>query len=355
MVPKGFRKDIKLNRVDVGYERRQGLLDDISRKGTFLPRGVGYEDIDSSFINFVEKDLSITIDGDKVPVLFLTLQRWSEFSKSWQFADKYKDIKMPFITIVRQPNPQVGQNQAGLFNIPGRRTYTYMKVPTFEGGRRGVDVYKIPQPTSVDLNYEVRLFCNRMRDLNKLNQLVQRIFQSRQYYIGVNGHPMPVHLEGIGDESNIDDFENRRFYVQPYEMVVYGYIQDEEDYEVIPTVNRAMVMTELFDSADSVKFKVKTCKVDKTIVFNFLFKHAPSPSDNIDEFIFNSYYNSEFYKIDNLDNISNIEMFVNGNLIFSGIELTNNIEFKQNDTIKIKIYRINNTGNSYFTLNGNSI
>lgn len=130
-VPKGFRKDIKIIKDSVGFERRQEILDDISAKGTYLPRGVMYEDMDKSFIEFVEKDLSLSLDGEKVPVVFLTLQRWSEFSKTWQNSDKFKDIKMPFITIVRQPNPQVGQNQAGLFNIPGRRTYTYLKVPTF--------------------------------------------------------------------------------------------------------------------------------------------------------------------------------------------------------------------------------
>ena len=53
----------------------------------------------------------------KVPVIFLTLQRWSEFTKTWQFTDEHKDIQMPFISIVRNPDIQPGQNQAGLWNI----------------------------------------------------------------------------------------------------------------------------------------------------------------------------------------------------------------------------------------------
>ena len=110
-VPKGFRKNIKITKDDVGFERRQEILDDIDRKGTFLPRGVMYEDMDKSFIDFVDKDIELVVDGEKVPVIFLTLQRWSEFSKTWQHSDKYKNIKMPFITIVRQPNPQVGQTK----------------------------------------------------------------------------------------------------------------------------------------------------------------------------------------------------------------------------------------------------
>lgn len=244
-LPKGFRNNIKLTSPKIGVPRRQELLDNIADDGTFLPRGVHYKDIDETFIEFVNKELHIEIDGNQVPVIFLTLQRYSEFTKTWQFTDEYKNIKIPFITIVRKPDVQVGTNYNGLYNIPGRPTFTYYKVPTNDGTRVGVDVYKIPQPTSVDITYEVRLFTNKMSDLNLLNEKVQKKFQSRQAYIWPKGHPMPVMLESIGDESNIDDFENRRFYVQPFEMLLAGYILDEADFEIIPTINRAMLMSEI--------------------------------------------------------------------------------------------------------------
>lgn len=255
--PKGFKKNIKLVRDKVGVDRRQEILDNIANQGTFLPKGVLYEDMDSTFKHFVEQDLKIVIDSEEVPVIFLSLQRWNEFSKTWQFSDNFKDVQLPFVTIVRRPDPQVGTNQAGLWNVPqGKRTYTYMKVPTWDGKRKGVDVYKIPQPTSVDITYEIRLFCNRMRDLNKLNLLVQKTFQSRQHYIKVNGHPMPLTLENIGDESNINDFENRRFYVQQFEIKLAGYVLDENDYEVIPAVSRALVFDELIETKAKPRIKV---------------------------------------------------------------------------------------------------
>jgi hypothetical protein len=349
MLPKGFKKDINIVRQPYGFEQRQGYLNDISNKGTFLPRGVMYEDMDSTFIEFVEKDLAIEIDGKKVPVLFLTLQRWSEFSKTWQFADKYRDIEMPFITVVRQPNPQVGRNQAGLFNIPGRNNYTYLKVPTFEGGRTGVDVYKIPQPTSVDLIYEVRLFCNRMRDLNKLNQLVQRVFQSRQHYIRVNGHPMPVHLDNIGDESNIDDFENRRFYIQPFEMSLYGYILDESDFEIIPTVNRAFIATEILDTVPSVKFKIKPTDVPNVLTYSFVFRRN-SPNN----FTYNAECDFKFNTLMNVKNISNIIIKVNNVIVLNSVNILNPIVVNKNDLIFINIIKITND-DSEFTLVGNII
>jgi hypothetical protein len=320
--PKGFRKNLKITRQKVGFEQRQSILDDIANQGTFLPRGVGYEDIDETFIRFVDKDLEIVIDGEKVPVLFLTLQRWSEFSKTWQHSDKYKNVKMPFITIVRQPNPQQGQNQAGLFNIPGRNTYTYMKVPTFEGGRRGIDVYKIPQPTSVDFTYEVRLFCNKMRDLNKLNTKVQHTFNSIQHYVRVNGHPMPIVLENIGDESNIEDFDKRRFYVQPFEMKLLGYILDEDQFEVIPAVNRAMAMFEVSERRRQPSLRVKADKNNNLIYMDVIFKPRANP-----DFDFIAEYDMKITDISNVENITDIVIKVDGVTVFSGLSITGPQEF----------------------------
>lgn len=345
-VPKGFRKDIKIIKDSVGFERRQEILDDISAKGTYLPRGVMYEDMDKSFIEFVEKDLSLSLDGEKVPVVFLTLQRWSEFSKTWQNSDKFKDIKMPFITIVRQPNPQVGQNQAGLFNIPGRRTYTYLKVPTFEGGRRGVDLYKIPQPTSVDINYEVRLFCNRMRDLNKFNVIVQQAFNAIEYYIRVNGHPMPLFLESIGDESNIDDFENRRFYVQPFEINLRGYVLDEDKFEVIPAINRALLFTEVEDLALNPILRVSTNKAETKAFYNFIFK--PRATNKL---TFTAEYNLKYTDIANLVGITNIKLSVNGVEKLNGLTIGQDIIISANDTITIEVTK-NLYSEGKFTLIG---
>ncbi len=324
-LPKGFRKNIKLTRPKVGVERRQEILDDIADQGTFLPRGVSYEDIDATFIEFAENDLKIVIDGETVPVIFLTLQKWSEFSKTWQHSDKYKNVKMPFITVVRKPNPQVGSNQAGLFNIPGRNTYTYMKVPTFEGGRKGVDVYKIPQPTSVDFTYEVRLFCNRMRDLNKLNTKVQYAFNAIQYYVRVNGHPMPITLENIGDESNIEDFDKRRFYVQPFEMKLAGYILDEDQFEVIPAVNRAMAMFEISEKTRQPALRIKADKPNNLISFEMIYKPRSEK-----DFNFTAEYDMKLTSISGVENITNITIKADGVQKFSGINITGPTEFVVN-------------------------
>lgn len=307
-VPKNFRKDLYIGPRSEGVERRAELRDNIANKGTFLPKGVHYEDIDASFIDFVNNDLKIVINGEEVPVIFLTIQRWSEFSKTWEHSDKFKNIKIPFITIVRQPDIQVGTEHNGYWNIPGRPSYTYMKVPTYDGNREGVDLYKIPQPTAVDITYEVRIFCNRMRDLNIMNEKVVQTFKARQHYVFPNEHPMPVILEGITDESPIEDFENRRFYIQPFEMKIQGYILDEKDFEVTPAVNRILLMQEIMvDKGPKPKVSVFTDNATGAVNLNVIFRPL---SANIASLTM--LQDTMFETIDIITNINTVVFKVNG-------------------------------------------
>jgi hypothetical protein len=349
MVPKGFRTNININPSKIGPERRQEILDDISDKGTFLPKGVSEEDMDESFVEFVNNDLEITIDSDRVPVLFLTIQRWSEFTKTWKFTDEYKDIKFPFITIVRKPDIQVGKNQAGLWNIPGNRTYTYMKVPTWDGNRKGVDLYKIPQPTSVDINYVVRIFTNRMRDLNKFNTLIHKTFQSRQAYINVKEHPMPVLLEGISDESNIDDFENKRFYVQTFDMTLMGYILDEKDFEIVPTINRSYLLFEIDENKTFHNVIFDPFIDQNSVTYSFVFKPKSES-----RFSFTAKYPISFNQLINIEDISRIVISINNLSVFDGLILNTPLVINGGDIVSVRIYK-NNLATGKFQLLGNTI
>jgi hypothetical protein len=336
-IQKKYKTDIKITKQEIGPERRQEILDGITEKDGFLPKGVLEADMDRTFIEFLNSNdgLSITIGGEKVPVIFLTIQRWSEFTKTWKFTEeKYKDIKIPFITVIRKTDIQQGQNQAGLWNIPGNRTYTFMKVPTFDGIRRGIDLYKIPQPTSVDLTYEVRVFAERMKDLNTFNRKIQKAFQSRQCYINPNGHPMPLHLESIGSESNIDDFENRRFYVQLYEIKLLGYLLDEEDFEVMPTINRTITTLEVDERKIYNDVIFEPLKNGNVVNYTFVWKPK---SDT--QFSFVAQYNASFTQLVNVEGLSRIVISKNGGVVFDGTVLNTPLTINGNDVINIKVYK----------------
>lgn len=352
--PKKYIRNYKLVPEKQGPKRRQEILNNISNKGTFLPRGVEIEDMDKAFLDSVDTDMEITIEGEKVPVFLLNSQRWAELSKTFDFTNEFKSLKIPFISVVRRPDIQPGTNHAGNWNIPqGNKTYTYMKVPTWDGNQKGMDIYKIPQPTSVDLTYEVRLFCDRMSELNKLHKVIQLLFQSRQHYINVKGHPMPVHLEAVSDESTMNDFENRRFYVQSFEMKLLGYLLNEDDMEVKPAIKRSMVFMEHIKTKNEIGFEKKIKFNDndnKSLDYLFIFKEK---SPNIFSFIVDC--DKLFNKISDLNNLLTILIFINDVEVFNGLDIENDINIKKGDEITISISRINDKKDSNFLLLGENL
>lgn len=243
-LPKKRKKDIDIKRVDPQGGPANWVDQFLDQNKQFLPRSVDMADLDNGFVDFVNNDLGIALKGEKVPVHFLTLQRWNEFAKTWPNTDKYENVKIPFVSIVRKPDPQPGTNPAD-FKIPVRKNFPYMQIPVWDGNRKGADIYGIPNPVGVDLTYTVRFFTFRMRELNKLTQKVLQTFASAQAYVNIKGHYFPIMLENIGDESQIDNIEGKRYYVQTYEMKLMGYLVDSEEFEVKPVVNRLLVTTEV--------------------------------------------------------------------------------------------------------------
>jgi hypothetical protein len=245
-LPKKIKKTLDLIPKKTGYERRVELLEDIQRDGTYLPKGIGHADLDRGMLDFVKNDLKTFMDGKVIPTvdIIITTQNWSQFTETWNFQDLDKNVKPPFISTVRQPEVPYGTNPSLQYTIPNRKQFYYAKVPTWDGQRKGVDVYKIPQPIPVDITYNVKLFVNRMRSLNEFNKNVLQNFASRQAYTNIKGHYIPIILNNISDESVLD-IDRRKYYIQNYEFTMLGFLMDEEEFEVSPGVSRTLTMFEI--------------------------------------------------------------------------------------------------------------
>ena len=174
----------------------------------------------------------------------LTIQRWAEFSNTWSFVDKDLNPEVPFLVTVRNPAVQYGTNPSLLYTIPDRRTFHYAKVPTWDGQRKGMDLYKIPQPVPIDITYDLKIVCNRMRELNQFNKVMMQTFTSRQAYTFVKGHYIPIILETLSDESQISDNDKRKFYTQNYQLQLQGFLIDEEEFEITPAITRKLLVFE---------------------------------------------------------------------------------------------------------------
>jgi hypothetical protein len=325
-LPKKLVKNISLAPVKILGERREELLQNIQKDGTYLPKGIYHADLDRAMLDFVKNTLGINVDGKKVNTVdvLITTQNWAQFTQTWNFQDLDKNISPPFIATVRKPETPYGTNQGTSFKIPGRPTFQYAIVPTFNGTRNGYDVYKIPQPTPVDITYEVKIFTNRMRELNAFNKKVLDTFGSKQAYTTVNGRYIPILMDTITDQS-VNELQKRRYYIQSYTFKMLGIILDEEQFEVAPAVSRVLQMIDV-----SIKTRQRLAE-------------SPNPNENKIEGLYQylsgntqltdtMQYNYDFYFIEK-NNIDTYSVYINNNFIGSDLDY---FQTNTNDVLKIE-------------------
>jgi hypothetical protein len=247
--PKKIKKDITLGYQRTLYPRRVELLDKINEKGTFLPKSILHADLDRGFLDFVKEDLKLIVDGKLVPNIdiIITTQNWAQFTETWNFQDLDKNISPPFISVVRTPEIKYGSTPSLQYTIPNRKQFYYASVPSYDGNRLNVDVYKIPQPIPVDIKYSVKIICNRIRELNQFNKIVLQKFPSRQAYSQIKGHYIPIVWDSVSDES-VMDLEKRKYYIQSYDFLMMGFLMDEDEFEIKPAVSRVLQLNEVTDS-----------------------------------------------------------------------------------------------------------
>jgi hypothetical protein len=244
--PKQIKKTIPLSPYRTLYPRRQELLDKINEHGTILPKSILHADLDRGFLDFVKETLKVSVEGKLIPLvdIIITTQNWAQFTETWKFQDLDKNAAPPFMTVVRHPETKYGSNPSTVYNIPNRREFYYASVPSYNGDRLSVDVYKIPQPIPVDIKYSLKIVCNRMRELNALNKTILQNFASRQAYAQIKGHYIPIIWNDVTDES-VTEVEKRKYYIQTYEFTMLGFLIDEDEFEIKPAVERVIQLTEI--------------------------------------------------------------------------------------------------------------
>jgi hypothetical protein len=339
-LPKKIKKDIPLIPKKTLLPRRHEIADMISEDGTYLPKSLLHADLDRGFLDFVKDGLKTVVEGKTVPMvdILITTQNWSQFVETWDFENIDKNVEPPFITVIRTPEVKYGNNPAVMYNIPNRRLYYYAKVPTWDGQRHGMDIYKIPQPVPVDIKYTVAIVCNRMRELNKFNQVVLEKFASRQAYQTIKGHYIPIINDDISDES-IMDLDKRKVYIQKYGFTMMGFLIDEDEFEVQPAVTRIFQMYETETNIKKRKPKKEIPNSPPTATFVF------SDVETEKEETFKYTVNMRFMDSKNVDSYS---VFINGD--YYGDDIVE-VQVNNGDVIKVTIVKDNTSEVSSIVFN----
>ena len=343
-IQKKIKKKINLVPTLEGPFRRQELLDKINEHGTNLPKSILHEDLDRGFLDFVKNDLQLVVDGKKVPVvdILITTQNWAQFTKTWNFNDLDKNVTPPVITIVRTPEVKYGSTPSLQYTIPNRRQFYYAMVPNWENGRKGMDVYTIPQPVPVDIKFSIKIMCNRMRELNSFNRIVLEKFSSRQAYAQIKGHYIPIIMDDVSDES-VMDVEKRKFYMQSYSFTMMGFLIDENEFEVRPAISRALTLMEF--SPKSVRNKKRRQNPENTTLVESSLVYDLGVTSKTMVFEYSSNLTLE-----NLKNVTSYTVYING--LFFGTNVFSNLSGKlqlnTNDELTIDIVKTDNNDISTF-------
>lgn len=200
----------------------------LENQSTYFPRSISFEDIDRAVFDWFNTR-EIVVNGDKVPAIFLTPEKWAEVKKSWKRMDGDSNIKFPYITVRRSQAPQLGQSPLK-GRIPGKKFSTY-RIPIYTPAGATYKIYKVPQPIKVDMEYEIRALTHYMEDINLINETLLKHFASLQAYLSIDNHYMPMLIESVSDESDLDAIEEERVMHTLYSIVVRGYIIDENEFE----------------------------------------------------------------------------------------------------------------------------
>lgn len=343
---KKIKKNIRLAPQLFGPSRRQEMLDQINQYGTFLPKSILHEDLDRGFLDFVKNELRVVVDGKVVPVvdILITTQNWAQFTQTWNINDLDKNVSVPVITTVRNPEVKYGSLPSLQYTIPNRKQFFYAMVPTWDNGRNGYDVYTIPQPVPVDIKFSIKIICNRMRELNALNKVIIEKFSSRQAYTVIKGHYIPIIMDDLQDES-VTEIEKRKFYIQSYNFTMMGFLIDENEFEIKPAISRTLALIETEQKTkrskkptnDLISLSNEKVQIDFPIGVTLYTKTYE--------------YNSDLYMLGS-NNISSYQIFVNG--LLYGTNLFNNpnskIQLNTNDILEIQIVKTNPSEISTFDL-----
>ena len=313
--------------------RREQLLQYINKDGTYLPKSVLHADLDRGMLDFVKEDLKVVTAGKIVPMLdiLITTQNWSQYVETWKFVDLDYNPNPPFITVVRSPEVKFGTNPSLQYTIPNRKQFYYASVPTWNGNEQGMDIYTIPQPVPVDINYSVKIICNRMRELNELNKIVMQKFSSRQAYTFIKGQYVPIILNNIGDESQMT-MDARKYYVQSYDFTMLGYLIDEAEFEVKPAIARVTQLVEV-DATRLKQRRRKSPSNPNEFLTNYLYVVGNNVLSDVVAYTANlTFLNS--------NNVDSYDVYINGDYFGTDVE---KIQITTNDVLRIEVVKTNDT------------
>lgn len=222
------------------------LLDKSFENNNYLPKKLLLEDIDQGVVDYINSlNISVINAEDvlaKIPLIFLNQERWAEFKMNWKNLkdESGEELNMPFM-VIKRTSVKPGQNPLKR-TIPKKKKFVFVKVPIFDGTLKGYDLYKIPQPPRVDVQYELRFLTHYLQDTNvSYQRMIMDGFSDGQGYMNINGYNIPMMLSDPSEENTVDDILSDRKFQILFPLSVFSKLVDPINFERVPTITKIKI------------------------------------------------------------------------------------------------------------------
>jgi len=220
-------------------------LDKDFENHAFLPQELNLLGIDKGLFDFIKK-LNLTVADETgnsrvVPIVFNSQELWAERRMNWKgMRSEYgEELTRPFMVLSRTG---VKKGTSPLRRtIPVKKKFTFLRVPTFDGTIKGYALYKIPQPTWVDVSYELSFVTTYVEDVNNYYQkMIRDAYSDGQGYININGYPLASVMEDPS-ETREDDMASEKVYTVNFPITVHGKLVDPTQFEKVNAVTKIQI------------------------------------------------------------------------------------------------------------------
>lgn len=222
------------------------LLDKSFENNNYLPKKLLLEDIDQGVVDYINSlNISVVNAEDtlaKVPLIYLNQERWAEFKMNWKNLkdESGEELNMPFM-VIKRTSVKPGQHPVKR-TIPKKKKFVFVKVPIIDGTLKGYDLYKVPQPARIDVQYELRFLTHYIQDTNvSYERMIMDGFSDGQGYMNINGYNIPLMLEDPSEENTVDEIAADRKFQILFPLSVYGKLVDPINFERVPTITKIKI------------------------------------------------------------------------------------------------------------------
>lgn len=221
-------------------------LDKQFENHNLLPQKLELEDLGLGVKEFIEsQEFSVVYENGtmkKVPVIYIHQEKWAERKINWgsMRTELGEEITRPFIAISRT---SVKKGTAPLkYTVPKKRKFTFVKLPIFDGTLKGFELYKIPQPTYVDVDFDVRFVTHYMEDVDDFYEMMmEQAYSDGQGYLKINGYDITSKIGEPSEDNTIDDIAAERIFQIVFPVTVLGKIIDPTKFEKVNTITKISI------------------------------------------------------------------------------------------------------------------